>query len=160
GVHFASRTEMRACSSTAVSRWMLDPFAPASHSRLPAFEPLVLDLLAIAAHPDDVELTCGGTLAKAARQGYRVGVLDLSAGEMGTRGTVATRRAEAERAAGVIGLTLRENLGMPDAGIVNTPETRLAVGRVLRRLKPTVVIAPAPPPYGRHPDHRATSELV
>jgi bacillithiol biosynthesis deacetylase BshB1 len=120
----------------------------------------LLDLLAIAAHPDDAELTCGGTLIKAARQGYRVGVLDVTAGEMGTRGSVETRRGEAERAASVMGLALRENLGLPDAGVVNTPETRLVLGRALRRLTPAIVIAPAPPPYGRHPDHRATSELI
>ena len=120
----------------------------------------LLDLLAIAAHPDDVELTCGGTLIKAARQGYRVGVLDVTAGEMGTRGSVEIRRREAERSAALMGVALRENLGLPDAGIVNTPETRLLLGKVLRRLTPSIVIAPAPPPHGRHPDHRATSELV
>lgn len=117
-----------------------------------------LDLLAIAAHRDDVELTCGGTLARAARQGHRVGVLDLTDGEMGTRGSAALRAEEAARAAAVLGLVCRETLGLPDAGIVNTPATRLVVARVVRRLQPAVVIAPAL--TGRHPDHRVTAELV
>jgi bacillithiol biosynthesis deacetylase BshB1 len=119
-----------------------------------------LDLLAIAAHPDDVELSCGGTLTKAARAGYRVGILDLSCGEMASRGSVEERQREARRSAEIMGVQSRENLGLPDTGIVNTPETRLAVGAVIRRLRPAVVIAPAPPPYGRHPDHRASAELI
>ena len=117
-----------------------------------------LHVLAIFAHRDDAELTCSGTLIKLADQGYRTGVLDLTEGEMGTLGSAAIRAAEAERASAVMGLTVRENLGLPDAGIVNTPETRRLVARVLRRLRPSIVIAPAQ--QGRHPDHRATSELV
>jgi bacillithiol biosynthesis deacetylase BshB1 len=119
-----------------------------------------LDILAIFSHPDDAELTCGGTLIKAARQGHRTGVLDLTAGEMGTRGTPETRAAESERAAAILGLQHRAQLGLPDAGIVNTPETRREVALELRRLRPKVVIAPAPPPHGRHPDHRTAAELV
>ncbi|MEP7345805.1 MAG: bacillithiol biosynthesis deacetylase BshB1 [Gemmatimonadaceae bacterium] len=119
-----------------------------------------VDLLAIAAHPDDAELTCGGTLVIAARQGYRVGILDLTAGEMGTKGTPEVRRAEALRAAGILGVTWREVLGLPDAGIANTDESRRRVASILRQLRPTIVIAPAPPPYGRHPDHRAAAELI
>jgi bacillithiol biosynthesis deacetylase BshB1 len=115
-------------------------------------------VLAIAAHRDDVELTCGGTLAKLAAQGHRTGILDLTAGEMGTRGSAALREQEAERAAAVLGVSLRENLGLPDAGIVNTPDTRRAIVRVLRRLRPTIVIAPAQ--QGRHPDHRVAAELI
>jgi bacillithiol biosynthesis deacetylase BshB1 len=115
-------------------------------------------LLAIAAHRDDVELTCGGTLIKTARQGYRTAVLDLTQGEMGTRGSAATRAAEASRAAEVMGLAARENLDLPDAGIVNDPRTRERVARVIRRFRPRVVIAPAP--TGRHPDHIVTSQLV
>jgi bacillithiol biosynthesis deacetylase BshB1 len=115
-------------------------------------------LLAIAAHRDDVELTCGGTLIKAARQGYRTAVVDLTQGEMGTRGSAATRAAEASRAAEIMGLTARENLDLPDAGIVNDPATRERVARVIRRFRPRVVIAPAP--TGRHPDHIVTSQLV
>jgi len=117
-----------------------------------------VDLLAIAAHRDDVELTCGGTLIKAARQGHRTAVLDLTQGEMGTRGSPATRAAEASQAAELMGLAARENLDLPDAGITNDPATRERVARVIRRYKPRVVIAPAP--TGRHPDHIVTSQLV
>jgi len=117
-----------------------------------------VDLLAIAAHRDDVELTCGGTLIKAARQGHRTAVLDLTQGEMGTRGSPAGRAAEASQAAELMGLAARENLDLPDAGITNDPATRERVARVIRRYKPRVVIAPAP--TGRHPDHIVTSQLV
>jgi N-acetylglucosamine malate deacetylase 1 len=117
-----------------------------------------LHVLAIFAHRDDAELTCAGTLIKLAAQGHRTGVLDLTAGEMGSRGSAELREAEAARASAVMGLTVRENLGLPDAGIVNTPETRRLVTRVLRRLRPAIVIAPAQ--QGRHPDHRVTAELV
>ncbi len=120
-------------------------------------EPTV-ELLAIAAHRDDVELTCGGTLIKSVRQGHRVGIIDLTQGEMGTRGSAALRREESERAAAVLGVHVRENLALPDAGITNTPTTRAQLAAVIRRLRPRVVIAPAP--NGRHPDHRVTTELV
>src|SRR4029079_18785488 len=95
-----------------------------------------VDLLAIAAHRDDVELLCGGTLAKAARAGYKTGILDLTAGELGTRGTAEVRAAEAEHAAKALGVTLRENLGLPDAGIVNDPPTREKRARASRALQP------------------------
>jgi len=117
-----------------------------------------LDLLCIAAHRDDAELTCGGTLIKSVDDGYRVGVLDLTEGEMGTRGSADLRAAEAECAAEVMGLAVRENLSLPDAGIENTRDTRERLVAVIRRLQPRVVIAPAP--RGRHPDHRLTAELV
>ncbi len=117
-----------------------------------------LDLLAIAAHRDDAELTCGGTLIKAAAAGRRVGVLDLTQGEMGTRGSAALRAAEAEAAAAVMGLMVRENLALPDAGIENTDATRAQLVQVIRTLRPRVVIAPAP--RGRHPDHRRATELI
>jgi bacillithiol biosynthesis deacetylase BshB1 len=117
-----------------------------------------VDILAIAAHRDDVELTCAGTLIKAAKQGRKTAVVDLTAGEMGTKGDAKGRAAEAEKAAQLMKVSARENLGLPDAGIVNTPETREIVARVIRKFKPRVVIAPAR--QGRHPDHRATSELV
>jgi bacillithiol biosynthesis deacetylase BshB1 len=118
----------------------------------------LLDVLAIGPHRDDVELTCGGTLARLKRLGRRTGILDLTAGEMGTRGSAAQRAEEADRAAEVLGVEVRENLGLPDAGITNTPETRALLALVLRRLKPAVVIAPAP--KGRHPDHRVASQLI
>jgi bacillithiol biosynthesis deacetylase BshB1 len=117
-----------------------------------------VDILAIAAHRDDVELTCGGTLIKSAKLGRRTGIVDLSQGEMGTRGSADLRRQEAERAAELLGVSVRENLALPDAGITNTTETRAALATVIRRLKPRIVIAPAP--QGRHPDHRITAELV
>lgn len=117
-----------------------------------------ITILAIAAHRDDVELTCGGTLIKAAKLGQHTAILDLTQGEMGTRGSAALRRAEAEQAAAVLGVSVRETLGLPDAGIENTPVTREALARVIRRLAPRVVIAPAL--EGRHPDHRITAQLV
>ena len=121
---------------------------------------MTVDLLAIFPHPDDAELTCGGTLLKSARQGYRVGIVDLSQGEMASRGTVAARTSESARSASILQVSVRENLGMPDSGLVNTPETRLIVAKVIRRLKPSIVITTAPSPFGRHPDHRVTAELV
>src|SRR5215207_453180 len=119
---------------------------------------LTVDVLAIAAHRDDVELTCGGTLIKAVTMGRRTGILDLTQGETGTRGSAEIRRQESERAAGVMGAAVRENLELPDAGIENTIETRARLVQVLRRLRPAVVIAPSP--NGRHPDHRVASELI
>ncbi len=117
-----------------------------------------VDILAIAPHPDDAELTCGGTLIKAARQGYRTAILDLTRGEMGTRGSAAERAEEASRAAEVLGVAARENLGLPDANLVNTPESRADVVRAIRRFAPRIVIAPSP--RGNHPDHRVAAELV
>lgn len=121
-----------------------------------ALEPL--DLLAIAAHPDDAELTCGGTLARAAERGHRTGILDLTRGETATRGTPETRGEEAERAAQVLGLAWRGQAGLPDAHLHNTDETRRAVVGFLRTLAPRVVILPFH--RGRHPDHRIASELA
>lgn len=117
-----------------------------------------VDILAIAAHRDDVELTCGGALLRSADQGHRTAILDLTEGEMGTRGSAALREREAQAAARVLGVVARENLRLPDAGIVNTPETRLALARVIRRLRPRLVLAPAR--EGRHPDHHVSSQLV
>lgn len=117
-----------------------------------------VDILAIAAHRDDVELTCGGTLLVSARQGHRTAILDLTAGETGTRGSAELRRTEAEAAAQVLGVTVRCNLGLPDAGLVNTPETRARLAVEIRRLRPRIVIAPAL--AGRHPDHIVAGQLV
>jgi bacillithiol biosynthesis deacetylase BshB1 len=117
-----------------------------------------VDILAIAAHRDDVELTCGGTLIKAAKRGQRTAIVDLTQGEMGTRGSAALRAQEASNAAEVLGVSARETLGLPDAGIENSPATREALARVIRRFRPRVVIAPAS--EGRHPDHRVTAGLV
>jgi bacillithiol biosynthesis deacetylase BshB1 len=115
-------------------------------------------ILAIAAHRDDVELTCGGTLIGAARRGQRTAIIDLTQGEMGTRGSAALRAEEASRAAEVLGCAARETLGFPDAGIENTPATREQLAIAIRRFRPRVVIAPAL--EGRHPDHRIAAQLV
>jgi N-acetylglucosamine malate deacetylase 1 len=117
-----------------------------------------VDLLAVAAHRDDLELLCGGTLARAVSQGHRVGMLDLTAGEMGTQGSADLRGQEAEAAARVLGVTARRNAGLPDAGLENTPDTRLVVARWIREFRPRTVILPYP--HGRHPDHRVASQLV
>lgn len=117
-----------------------------------------VDILAIGAHPDDIELICGGTLIHAQTLGRRTGILDLSAGELGSRGTREIRAQEAERAGKVMGVSVRENLGLPDGGIVNAPETRASVALVIRRLKPSVVITHSL--HGRHPDHPVVAQLV
>jgi bacillithiol biosynthesis deacetylase BshB1 len=117
-----------------------------------------VDLLAIAAHRDDVELTCGGTLAKAARAGHAVGILDLTRGEMGTRGSAEVRAEEAARAADVLGARVRLNAELPDAHLANDDATRVRLVELLRRLRPRVVILPYP--LGRHPDHRIASEVA
>ncbi len=116
-----------------------------------------LDILAVAAHPDDVEQTCGGTLIKAAEMGYRTGALDLTAGDMGTRGTPETRILESEAAARHLLLAWRGNLRMPDARLENTLAARMSLAAEIRRLRPRVVILP----YweGRHPDHYRASEM-
>lgn len=118
---------------------------------------MTVHLLAIGAHPDDVELTCGGTLIKAVRQGYRTAVVDLTGGETGTHGSRSLRADEAARAAEVMGLVERRNAGLPDAGLFNTDESRKVVVALIRRFRPRVVILPYP--IGRHPDHRIASEL-
>ena len=116
-----------------------------------------LDVLAIAAHPDDIEQTCGGTLIRMAERGYRTGALDLTAGDMGTRGTPDERLAEAEVAAGHMRLAWRGNLRFPDARLENTLSARMTLAVKIRELRPRVVILP----YweGRHPDHYRASEL-
>ncbi len=117
-----------------------------------------VDILAIAAHRDDVELTCGGTLIKAARMGQRTAIIDLTAGETGTRGSAQLRGEEAAAAAKILGVVARENLGLPDAGLVNTPAVRNEIAVAIRRFKPTIVIAP--PLEGRHPDHHTAAQLI
>lgn len=117
-----------------------------------------LDVLVFGAHPDDAELFCGGTICSLARQGRRVGIVDLTLGELGSRGSAELRRAEAEKAAEIAGVKVRINLGMPDGNIENIPDNRLAVIRAIRRFRPPIVICNAP--ECRHPDHGAASELV
>jgi len=116
-----------------------------------------LDILAIAAHRDDVEQTCGGTLLKAAQRGQKTGILDLTRGEMGTRGTADDREREANDAAKILGVEWRHALDIPDGRVENTWENRLKVAAVLREQRPRVVILP----YwkGRHPDHYTASIL-
>jgi len=118
----------------------------------------MVDLLAIAAHRDDVELTCAGTLIRAIDQGYSAGILDLTAGETGTRGSAELRAEEAQAAARVMGITERSNAGLPDAHLANTDANRAVVVEAIRRFRPRVVIVPFP--VGRHPDHRIASELA
>jgi bacillithiol biosynthesis deacetylase BshB1 len=116
-----------------------------------------VDILAIAAHRDDVEQTCGGTLLVQHAKGWRTGILDLTQGESGTRGTAADREAEANAAARILNVAHREALDLPDGNVQNTLENRLKLAAVLRRLRPRVVILP----YwqGRHPDHYTTATL-
>src|SRR5436189_6223663 len=110
-----------------------------------------LDLLAIAAHPDDVELTCGGTLLKMAQRGYKSGILDLPAGEMGTRATPETRAREAERAAQLLSVKWRGILGVPDSDVQPSRQHKLRLATLIRQLRPKHLILP----YcdARHPDH-------
>ena len=116
-----------------------------------------VDILAIAAHRDDVELTCAGTLLKAVDAGYRAGILDLTLGETGTRGNAKLRAEEADRAAEILGVAERRNAGLPDARLHNSDEARRAIVAQIRYFAPRVVILPFP--VGRHPDHRVASEL-
>src|SRR5512142_362552 len=114
-----------------------------------------LDILAIAAHRDDVEQTCGGSLLKMAQRGHRTGILDLTQGEMGTRGSAEDRAREADEAARILKVSWRDALDIPDGRVENTWENSLKVARVIRLTRPRVVILP----YwkGRHPDHYTAS---
>ena len=116
-----------------------------------------LDLLAIAAHPDDVELTCGGTLLKMAEKGYKTGILDLTEGEMGTRGTRETRAKEAALAARMLKVSWRRTLGVPDSDVQSTRQNKLRLAAMIREVRPHTVILP----YweARHPDHYHASTL-
>ncbi|MDX1675782.1 MAG: bacillithiol biosynthesis deacetylase BshB1 [Longimicrobiales bacterium] len=120
--------------------------------------PEPLDLLAIVAHPDDAELLCGGSLIRAADAGRRTGVLDLTGGEAGTRGSAALREDEAAKAAEILGLATRRVAGLPDGALENTPAARNAVAAVLRELRPDTVILMWH--EARHPDHRIASQLA
>lgn len=120
-------------------------------------EQSIAEVLAIAAHRDDVEQTCGGTLLKLRTQGLRTAILDLTRGEAGTRGSAAEREAEALAAAKILGVSWREALDIPDGRVENTYENRVKIVEALRRVRPRVVILP----YwtGRHPDHYTTATL-
>lgn len=118
---------------------------------------MTLDILSIAAHPDDTELTCAGTVIKMAEAGYKVGLLDLTAGESGTRGSALRREKEAKIASRVMGIVHRESLYLPDAGIEDLRENKLKIAQKIRDLRPRTVILP----YweGRHPDHYLTGRI-
>ncbi len=120
--------------------------------------PEKLDVLAFAAHPDDVELFAGGTVCKLVQLGYEVGVVDLTRGELGSRGSPELRMEEAAAAAGIMGVAVRECLGLPDGDISNTAENRMEIIRSLRRHKPGLLLINAP--ECRHPDHGAAARIV
>lgn len=121
-------------------------------------EPGPCDLIVFTAHPDDAELNCGGTLALAAEEGWRTAVVDFTRGELATRGSPEERAEEALRAAEVLGLGYRINLGLPDGRLHDRDEHRLEVVRLVRRMRPRVVIAP--PLEDHHPDHAAVGKIV
>jgi N-acetylglucosamine malate deacetylase 1 len=116
-----------------------------------------LDVLALAAHPDDAEVGCGGVLVLAADAGLRTGIADLTAGERSTRGTPERREAERRRATSILGVTTRTSLRLPDGAVGTQPEHREALIELIRRLRPAVVLAPYP--EDRHPDHAAAGRL-
>jgi N-acetylglucosamine malate deacetylase 1 len=116
-----------------------------------------LDMLVLAAHPDDAELGCGGTIAKHVAQGYKVGIIDFTRGELGTRGTVELRKQEAAAAAKILGVSVRENLGLKDGFFQNDPAHQLAVIKVIRQYQPSIVLANAI--NDRHVDHGKGASL-
>jgi bacillithiol biosynthesis deacetylase BshB1 len=117
-----------------------------------------LDILVLAAHPDDAELGCGGTIVKHVKMGHKVGVIDFTHGELGTRGTIETRSQESAESSKIMGLSVRENLGLPDGFFRNDREHQLVVIQAIRRYKPEIVIANAI--YDRHSDHGRASSLA
>jgi N-acetylglucosamine malate deacetylase 1 len=117
-----------------------------------------LDILAIAAHPDDIELGCAGTLLASVAQGRRIGIVDLTRGELGTRGTPEIRAAEAEAAAKILGAELRDNVGLPDGFFQNDKEHQLALIPYIRKYQPDIVLANAQ--EDRHPDHGKGANLI
>jgi bacillithiol biosynthesis deacetylase BshB1 len=117
-----------------------------------------LDILAFGAHPDDVELGCGGTLLAAVAEGKKIGIIDLTQGELGTRGTVADRLKEALLAGEIIGAAVRENMGMKDGFFVNDQAHQMMIVEVIRKYQPDIVLCNAP--EDRHPDHGKAAKLV
>jgi bacillithiol biosynthesis deacetylase BshB1 len=117
-----------------------------------------VDILVLAAHPDDVELGCGGTIVKHVSMGYKVGIVDFTRGELGTRGTPETRLQEAAEAARILGVSFRENLGLKDGFFQNDPEHQLTVIRAIRKFRPTIVLANAV--HDRHVDHGKGASLA
>jgi hypothetical protein len=119
---------------------------------------MTLDILAFGVHPDDIELGCAGTILAAVAEGKKVGIIDLTQGELGTRGTAATRKIEAENAAKLLGVTVRENLKMADGFFVNDEAHQRKIIEVIRKYKPQIILSNAP--EDRHPDHGRSSKLV
>lgn len=117
-----------------------------------------LDILAISAHPDDIELSCSGTLIAHKSLGYTIGILDLTEGEMSTRGTPEIRQKESVEASQIMGISIRENLGLSDAKFDLSFENQVRVIKVLRKYRPEIILANAP--YDRHPDHVRASQLI
>jgi bacillithiol biosynthesis deacetylase BshB1 len=117
-----------------------------------------VDILAFAAHPDDVEISCSGTLIKHIEAGHKVGIVDLTRGELGTRGTAQIRAKEAAAATAMMGISIRENLGLEDGFFEVSSENKLKIVQQIRRFKPTIVMANAI--TDRHPDHGRASKLV
>jgi len=117
-----------------------------------------LDILAFGAHPDDIELSCAGTLALQVSKGYKCGMVDLTRGEMGTRGTPEIRAEEAQEAARLLGIEVRENLGFKDGFFTNDAAHQLEVVKMIRKYRPEIVMANAP--TDRHPDHGRGAEVV
>jgi len=121
-------------------------------------ESMKLDILAISAHPDDIELSCSGTLIAHKSLGYTTGILDLTEGEMSTRGTPEIRQKESVEASQIMGISIRENLGLSDAKFDLSFENQVRVIKVLRKYRPEIILANAP--YDRHPDHVRASQLI
>jgi bacillithiol biosynthesis deacetylase BshB1 len=119
---------------------------------------LKLDILVLSVHPDDAELGCSGTILKHIALGYKVGIVDLTRGELGTRGSAEIRKQEAAAAAEILGLAVRENLGLPDAFFENTRDHQVKVIEAIRKFRPSIVITNAY--HDRHPDHGRANELV
>ncbi len=117
-----------------------------------------LDILAFGAHPDDVELGCGGSLIAAVAEGKKVGIIDLTEGELGTRGTASVRLKEASLAGEIIGATFRENLGMKDGFFVNDQAHQMAIIEIIRKYQPDIILCNAP--EDRHPDHGRAAKLI
>jgi bacillithiol biosynthesis deacetylase BshB1 len=117
-----------------------------------------LDILAIAAHPDDIELGCSGTLLMEIKNGKKVGIADLTQGELGTRGTIETRAKEAKQAAEVLGVVVRENLKMADGFFQNDPQHQMKLIPFIRKYQPEIILANAP--EDRHPDHGRAAKLI
>lgn len=117
-----------------------------------------VDILAIGAHPDDVELGCGGTLAKLISEGKKVAIVDLTQGELGTRGTNLTRAQEAASASEILGISARENLKMKDGFLLNSEEYQMQIVKMIRKYEPEIVLANAID--DRHPDHAKAAKLV